>query len=121
MKEIPTQEPPPRTTESEETRSNGGALVDVHPLVLRFLAGEWVRRFCGSGDRGDETNWLHVRWQGSQPYGLPVMWWGFGGAMTDERIVFQILLHPEEWEISTQNVPHHPRQPEVGVDNTQNL
>lgn len=41
--------------------------------------------------------------------------------MTDERIVFQILLHPEEWEISTQNVPHHPRQPEVGVDNTQNL
>lgn len=77
--------------------------VDLPRLVLRFLAGEWVRRFCGSGDRANEMNWLHVRWQGPQPYGLPVLWWGFGSAMTDERIIFQILQHPEEWEISSQN------------------
>ena len=78
-------------------------------LIEQFLEGSWVRRFCGSGDRSDETNWIHVQWQGSRPYGKPVICWGFASAMTDERIVFDILQRPDEWEISQANSQEIPQ------------
>jgi hypothetical protein len=95
MSEILSIQETPTTPDEEQA--------GLHPLVPRFLAGEWVRKFCGSGDPADETNWIHVEWQGSRPYGKPVIWWGFGSAMTDERIVLSILQRPEEWEVASQN------------------
>jgi hypothetical protein len=73
-------------------------------LVGLFLSGQTVSRYCGYGDRGEPMNWLHVTWITADiKSDRAATWWGSGSAFINDRIVFEILRHPEQWEIIQPN------------------
>ena len=79
--------------------------VDLPRLVRLFLLGQTVSRYCGSGDRGEMMNWLHVTWiTADMKSDRAATWWGFGSALINDNIVFEILRHPDQWEIIPPNV-----------------
>ena len=87
--------------------------IPLDRLVRLFLSGQTVSRYCGSGDRSEPMNWLHVTWITADIKSDRVAtWWGFGSAFINDRIVFEILRHPGQWEIILPNAKHEKSAPQ---------
>jgi hypothetical protein len=92
----------PEAAETVQTTSSPA--VDLPRLVRLFLSGQAVSRYGGSGDRSEPMHWLHVTWVTADiKSDRAATWWGFGSAFINDRIVFEILRRPEQWEILLPN------------------
>ena len=109
---------PPETAQTTMDKSQDPEAAETVPpastpaailpqIVQRLLSGQTVSRYCGSGDRSDITNWLHVTWlTADMKSDRAATWWGFGDIFINDRIVFEILRYPEQWEIIPPNSAH---------------
>lgn len=71
-----------------------------------FLAGSWVRKLFSSGDRQDESNWLHMKLlPPNHSNRRNILSWGFCSRLTDDNLVFDLLYDPDSWEISSDCEP----------------
>lgn len=71
---------------------------DIHPIILSLINGDAIRRYCGSGDVHDQSNWLYVRWNRSCESIPNLTIHGFGSAYYNDLIIYDIISDPGQWE-----------------------